>query len=194
MSARDSQRARCYAAECRAWARVLVAGAPGIAGSHDKLSREEIALYLGRLKRSAFFRRRFPAANGLFEVVASHTQRRAMYNARNVWRPERYSFPRETSRWLVLHELAHAAAHHAAPAREGCHGRTFARAYLALVRWQFGRAAWAILRDEFRRGGVKYVRPPIVRARQAEPEAFRRYRESLACNKVAAASGIGTGG
>lgn len=154
---RDSQRAKVYAAEAT-WLgpRRLVA---------EMGTNAEVLAFAEKLAGRAVIRRNLPEL-GRYPLRVPRPnmgQRRALYHGVVAHDGETFahemSFPVwSRSRWVVAHELAHAATwNQGVP-----HGWEFAAAYLRLVRVGIGPEAEAELRAAFREHRVKF-RAPVKR-------------------------------
>lgn len=161
--ARDTQRARLYRAEGRAFRSAL---APSV---RHFATIQAAARWLRRQECSVWWRRTFPLHRPIL-VRQLRAGSRAHGWHGHIELPND-AFGRRLD--VVLHEAAHALTAHATAA-EGWHGRTFARTYLRLVRHYLGVAAGRRLVAAYRQERVKYRRVPVARDRPLRPAAETR--------------------
>ena len=137
---RDFQRQRCYDSENEV--RHKMPNNP----RYEKVA--EIEQYVDALFKKSWFKRRW----GSTRVPSVHDGRgyvnACSYGGMIV-------LPRwARTRLVILHELAHEVTPTSAG---GGHGRYWACAFLELVYYEMGEEAYKILRDSFKKNGVKYT-------------------------------------
>jgi putative metallohydrolase (TIGR04338 family) len=162
---RDSQRSRLYKAE-----HIIRYSGRGF----DSI--DEIQEYTNKLLNSAWFKKRFTAKR-IFVAKGRHdTSAWANSHTREI------SMPTWTwgSEAVVLHEIAHILCDdkHGSDKVSG-HGREYARILVELVDHCMGKDCGKVLRDSFKKHGVKYSLPrkpmtPEQRAAAVERMAVAR--------------------
>lgn len=156
---RDSQRSKVYAAQVGLDPAFYSRVVNPVAYCRDVLARHR------KIGTLTFAGGSAAGAKWAANVEVRTNWRSTIYSGRAwVGGPIMFSDPHPTV-LTALHECAHVLTW-------GAHDRNFCRVYLALVKAELGRAAWAELRAAFRAKGVKYTRQ-----RRYTPQAMRELRE-----------------
>ena len=170
---RDSQRQRLYDAEqqVRRQLELAAAGARTVTVGSSTIvlplevrfgSMQAVQRYSDAVRATAAFQQRFPhAAAASLRVRARRGDRHAHYEA-----PDMIALhqPEHGSAWalrelVVLHEVAHHAAHHDLPP-EPAHGAGYAGAFLRVVTDAMGPEAGLLLTSAFADHGVAFTPIP----------------------------------
>lgn len=179
---RDTQRARLYVAERRAFLPNGVTRASDMPREFE--DTKHIDEYVESIRTSKWLATHYPrAAMSVIKVVGG--------NGCNA-DADRIMLARWGHvKWVVLHELAHAITdrHHRYERLPG-HGREFARIYLALVRRWMGVAEYEKLRASFKMYKVKYSlkkkRAKTAHLPKGNPGALAAYRDKRRLARSAA--------
>jgi putative metallohydrolase (TIGR04338 family) len=170
---RDSQRQRLYDAEqqVRRQLELAAAGARTVSVGSSSIvlplevrfgSLEAVQRYCDAVRGAGEFQRRFPrAATAPLRVRARRGDRHAHYEA-----PDTIALnePEHGSAWalrelVVLHEVAHHAAHHDQPG-EPAHGTAYAGAFLRIVADAMGPETGLLLTSALADHGVAFTPIP----------------------------------
>lgn len=133
----------------------------------EGLSVAECQAFVDKCCSSRVLQRRYPGAAHPPTVKDGRGRRKACYMpVYHELRIPRWS----RSRWILLHELAHALVY---GRRGATHGWEFAECYLYLVRVFLGRSAEDQLKAEFKAKRVRYREPRKRQMSEAQRQAAR---------------------
>lgn len=158
---RDSQRSKVYAAE----------KAAVLASWNSRLETlPEIQDYLQDMMNRAWFKRRWPWITKVPRLKDGRGTTHARGGAGGL------NLPRwARSEVVVLHEMSHYLCDMTLHQPHAAHGWQFCEVYLTLVRFQCGKGAHDLLRDQFKQHKVRFkppqTRKPLTEARKAELRA-----------------------
>jgi hypothetical protein len=175
---KDSQRAKVYAAERRAFAGNVKATEP-LTEKEVREFAEKARLWLDAKHNLYAPKIDFRFSNG----------GRGGAWARRGWGSTLMFTPSAKKRWIVLHEVAHLYAPHRHPDYDGddrAHGWVFCDLYLMLVQHYLGVEAAKRLRAEFRAEGARY-RPKRTMSPEQRAAAAERLAKARAAKAAAAA-------
>ena len=157
---RDTQRQKVYDSENAAFDKRKSEG----------MTVAEAQAFIDKCCSSAVLRRRYPRAGIEFTVTDGRGRRRACFTP---WPYNELRMPRwSRSRWVLLHELAHALTF---SRKQAWHSWEFCECYLYLVRVFLGRGQEELLKREFKARRVKY-RPPRKRQLTEDQRSAARER------------------
>jgi len=163
-SFRDSQRQRLYDAEKPAH---YLMEEQNLNPSFSSI--EEIQQFVDKLISSAWLKKRFKYTDGWkINIVKGRCNSNSAYVQ---YMTNSITLPMWAwNKMIILHELSHFIARK----YEGAHGRFFARAYLELIGHVLGPDARKILKEQYRKHGVKYTpkKQLTEKDRQARRERF----------------------